>query len=287
MNGYVVSTFYAFFPLAEQHLPALKQQLLEVLEQQQVRGTILLATEGINATLCATESHLDGAITSIKTCLDCDFSQTRSDSPIQAFRKAKVRIKPVLVKIGAPIGDEAATGDYVEPQAWNQLIARSDVVVLDTRNRYETHLGTFQGAVDPDTRNFNHLPHVTDQLLDVPKDTPIATFCTGGIRCEKYTAWLKEQGYEQVYHLKGGILRYLAEIPKEESLWEGSCYVFDDRVAVGHQHGIDKQATHCPACGHTLVASDLRHPDYIANTRCRHCATHLPSNHPLPVQPSA
>lgn len=275
---YHVSTFYQFFPLEEDRLADHKAGLLAILEQHEVRGTILIATEGINATLCGYPEPLQTAITDIKERLGCDFRQTLSESPIQAFGKAKVRIKPVLVKIGTMLSAPQEVGTYVEPQEWNELIARGDVIVLDTRNSYETYLGTFKGAIAPQTRNFNQLPDISPEALGLEKSATIATFCTGGIRCEKYTAWLKEHGYDEVYHLKGGILRYLTEVPEENSLWEGSCYVFDDRVAVTHALEPDETVANCPNCGHTLVASDLRMPEYVPGERCAHCPSHPPSN---------
>ncbi len=278
---YEVSTFYSFFSIDEDALLERKAQLLTLLQTHEVRGTILIAAEGINATLCARHDALQTCMTELKNLLGCDFAQTLSDSPIQAFGKAKVRIKPTLVKLGQLLDCPECVGTYVEPADWNDFISRDDVVVIDTRNSYETYLGTFKGSIAPDTRKFNHLPSLSPEALGIPKNAKIATFCTGGIRCEKYTAWLKQEGYDDVYHLKGGILRYLAETPEAESLWEGSCYVFDDRVAVKHGLAMDEDAQNCPACGHTLVASDLRMDAYIPGERCAHCATFPPANYDL------
>ncbi len=279
--SYDITTFYAFFPLEEDKLVAHKASLLGLLEKHQIRGTILVATEGINATLCGAPEALSACVDAIKDYCQCDFPETKSQTPLMAFKKAKVRIKPTLVKIGVGLAAPEDVGGYVEPEDWNDLIARDDVTVIDTRNSYETYLGSFKGAYDPETRKFNHLPDVLPEEVQADKSRKIATFCTGGIRCEKYTAWLKEQGYDNVYHLKGGILKYLAEIPEEESLWEGSCYVFDDRVAVKHGLELDESVANCPACGHTLTAMDLRSKYYIPNERCRHCATFPPANYDL------
>lgn len=278
---YQVSTFYAFVNIEAEHLPTHRDALLQSMAALEVRGTIILATEGFNATLCASPEAIAAFTRTIERRFDVCFSQTLSNSPMQAFGKSKVKIKPALVKLGAPLRQPEARGAYVEPSEWNAFITRDDVIVLDTRNSYETYLGTFKGAVDPATRKFNHLPEATLEALDLPKDKKIATFCTGGIRCEKYTAWLKEKGYEEVYHLKGGILRYLAEVPEEESLWEGSCYVFDDRVAVTHGLRLDEAAASCKACGHSLTASDLRHEAYVPGQRCAHCEQYPPSNYDL------
>jgi UPF0176 protein len=273
-----VSTFYAFFPVNPDLLLRHQKALLASMAKHEVKGTIILASEGINATVAGEGEGLQGFITALKNILGCDFTQRISHAPTQPFSKAKVRIKPTLIKLGAPIANPANVGTYVEPKDWNALIAREDVIVLDTRNTYETHIGTFKGAIDPRTRNFNQLPAESLGALNLPKDKPIATFCTGGIRCEKYTAWLKEQGFEEVYHLQGGILRYLAEVPAEQSLWEGSCYVFDERVAVTHGMVVDVSVSSCPSCGHSLSARDLKSEAYVHGQHCPHCETFPPSN---------
>lgn len=278
---YDITTFYAFFELQKDELKHHKAALLGLMEEGRVKGTILVATEGINATLCGEAEPLHQCVQAIKAYFDCEFPETKSQTPFIAFKKPKVRIKPTLVKIGVTLEQPEQVGQYVEPAEWNELITRDDVTVIDTRNSYETYLGSFKGAYDPDTRKFNHLPDILPEEVKVDKTRKIATFCTGGIRCEKYTAWLKDQGYDEVYHLKGGILKYLADIPEEESLWEGSCYVFDDRVAVKHGLELDESVANCPACGHTLTAMDLRSIYYIPNERCRHCATFPPANYDL------
>ncbi|TAE35013.1 MAG: hypothetical protein EAY65_00230 [Alphaproteobacteria bacterium] len=276
-----ISTFYVFTAIDPNQLITEKAWLLDVMKQHHILGTILLAHEGLNATICGEDAPLEACIAAIKARYDCDFRQTLSTHESYPFHKAKVRIKPTLVKLGAEIHDAEQVGTYLSPREWNELLQQDDVVLLDTRNVYETHLGTFKGAIDPNTRKFNHLPAYTLEHLAHAKDKKLATFCTGGIRCEKYTAWLKEQGFTQVYHLEGGILRYLHEIPEEESLWEGSCYVFDDRVAVKHGHAVDREASNCPNCGHTLTAKDLTSEHYVHGVRCRHCDSYPPSNYDL------
>jgi UPF0176 protein len=273
-----VSTFYAFFPVEPTLLIRHQKALVASMQKHGVKGTIILASEGINATIAGEAEPLQAFIAALKNILGCEFSQRISHSPFQPFNKSKVKVKPTLIKLGAEIANPQDVGTYVAPKDWNALISRKDVVVLDTRNMYETHIGTFKGAVDPNTRNFNQLPAESLQALNLPKDKPIATFCTGGIRCEKYTAWLKEQGYSEVYHLQGGILHYLAEIPEEQSLWEGSCYVFDERIAVTHGMAIDESVAACPSCGHSLTARDLKSEYYIHGERCPYCETFPPSN---------
>jgi UPF0176 protein len=283
--NYTITTFYCFKKLPAPDLPKIKAELLDILLKNHIKGTILVASEGINATICADDAQrLQNGVSQIKSHLGMEFPQTISSSTIDPFPKAKVRIKPALVKLLdekrnlSELAPEEI-GTYVKPSEWNELIASDDVIIIDARNSYETHLGAFKGAVDPKTRKFNHLSDFTKQ--EIPKDAKIATYCTGGIRCERYSAWLKAQGYENVYHLEGGILRYLAEVPEEQSLWQGSCYVFDDRVAVKHGLEVDETATSCLACGHTLIARELQSEKYVYGKSCPHCETYPPSNFDL------
>jgi UPF0176 protein len=283
--NYTVTTFYCFKKLPAPELQIIKTKLQNILVQNQIKGTILIAPEGINATICATDSQqLQNGVTQIKAHLGIEFPQTISTSPIDPFPKAKVRIKPALVKLldekrNLSELEAHEIGKYVKPEDWNELIANDDVIIIDARNLYETHLGSFKGAVDPKTRKFNHLSDFTKQKI--PKDAKIATYCTGGIRCERYSAWLKAEGYENVYHLEGGILRYLVEVSEEQSLWQGSCYVFDDRVAVKHGLEVDETATSCLACGHSLIARELQSEKYMYGKSCPHCETYPPSNFDL------
>ncbi len=276
-----ITTFYHFLPLAAHDLPKHKEMLLGKMIDAEIKGTIYVATEGFNSTLCGSDEAIKKYVAFIKEYFECDFEQTLSYAPFNAFRKSKVKIKPTLVKIGVELNDPDNVGTYVDPKDWNDLISRDDVTLIDTRNSYETYLGTFKNAYDPETRKFNQITDILPDEVKDDKKRKIATFCTGGIRCEKYTALLKEQGYDEVYHLKGGILKYLEETPEEESLWEGSCYVFDDRVAVKHGLELDESVSNCPACGHTLQAMDLRSVHYIPGKQCRHCDTFPPANYDL------
>ena len=185
-----------------------------------------------------------------------------------------MRLKKETISIGEPC-PPGLVGEYVEPRDWNALIADPDTIVIDTRNVYETYLGSFRGAVDPGIRNFKELPHYVRSGLSDQKHKKIATFCTGGIRCEKFTAWMKAEGFDKVYHLKGGILKYLEEIPPEDSAWQGECYVFDDRIAVGHGLVPSRTATMCRRCGQTLTPEDRQHALYKENESCQHCARNL------------
>jgi UPF0176 protein len=276
-----VTTFYHFVRLAQDDLPEHRNFLLTAMIAANIKGTIYVAEEGFNATLCGEDDAVHEYVAALKDHFQCDFQQTISYAHNQAFKKSKVKIKPTLVKIGVDLQHPDQVGTYIEPQDWNAFISRDDVTVIDARNTYETYLGTFKNAYDPKTRKFNQITDMLPEAVKQDKSKKIATFCTGGIRCEKYTALLKEQGYDEVYHLKGGILKYLAEIPEQQSLWEGSCYVFDDRVAVKHGLEVDAAAGSCPACGHTLQAMDLRSVHYIAGVQCRHCDSFPPANYDL------
>ena len=271
----LVSAFYKFFPFSgyAEH----QQPLLALMQAHQVRGSILLASEGVNGTICGA----DAAIATVHAALEAlpgagtiVAKHSRAQTP--PFARAKVRLKKEIVSFGGAI--TTPPGTYLTPQEWNALLNDSEVVVVDARNSYETHLGSFQHARDPNTRTFRQLKAYTHTQLDPKQHKKVASFCTGGIRCEKYTAWLKEQGFEEVYHLEGGILRYLEEVPPEQSLWQGSCYVFDERLAVTHGLQIDKDITQCPQCGHPLTVEDRTHPDYKAGEKCCFCQSFPPSN---------
>ncbi|WP_419420376.1 rhodanese-related sulfurtransferase [Legionella sp. D16C41] len=234
MSLYTIATFYKFTPLADYE--AMKEPLLMVMKEKNILGTIILAAEGINGTFCGTDdsvAYLENYLSSFAPLRELTFRKTYDD--FNPFAKAKVKLRKEIVTLGAPeINPLDSTGTHLTPEQWNELLADPNVVVIDTRNDYEVKLGTFKGAVNPVTENFRDLPdYVSKQLID-KKDKKIAMYCTGGIRCEKSTAYLKQLGFQQVYQLNGGILNYLATIPVENSKWEGSCFVFDDRVALDH-----------------------------------------------------
>jgi UPF0176 protein len=243
----VVAALYQFTPL--KGLDEIKARLFAALDAAAVKGTLLLAPEGINGTIAGSRAGIDAALAVIRGlpgCLDIEHKESWAHEP--PFQKLKVRIKAEIVRIGLPeIDPGKVVGTYVEPEAWNDLIASPDVITIDTRNSYEVGIGSFAGAVDPKTEAFREFPEWVDKNLDPRTHKRVAMFCTGGIRCEKATALLKERGFEEVYHLKGGILKYLERIPEDESLWQGDCFVFDDRVSV--RHGLEVgNYTFCAVC---------------------------------------
>jgi len=231
--SYYIAALYHFAPLPQ--FRDVQPMLHALAESNQVLGTLLLAEEGVNGTIAGPQAGVEEVIAFLRALpgfegLGAKFAH--ADSP--PFRRLKVRLKKEIVTMGAAGADPTeAVGTYVRPADWNELISRPDVVLIDTRNDYEVEIGTFKGAIDPVTDSFREFPQwLKDQ--NISKDTPVAMFCTGGIRCERATAWMRSQGYEQVFHLKGGILQYLDDVEKQDSMWEGECFVFDDRVAVDH-----------------------------------------------------
>lgn len=242
-----------------------------------IRGTLILAPEGINGTVAGTPAAIDALIAYL---LDDPLFAGRlvgaeikyATAETMPFLRMKVRLKPEIVTLRAPEANPARrVGTYVAPEDWNRVIARNDVVVVDTRNDYEVGLGTFSRALDPKTANFSEFKAFVAQNLDPAKNPKVAMFCTGGIRCEKASSYLLSQGFEEVFHLKGGILNYLEVTPPEQSLWQGECFVFDERVSV--THGLAKgEATLCRACRHPLTAADRADPAYRDGIACPHCA---------------
>jgi UPF0176 protein len=244
--------------------------------KQGVRGTLLLAPEGINGTISGTPKGVTSILDHIRELPGCtDLHVKLSTASHMPFHRLKVRLKREIVTMGEPdINPLASSGTYVEPQEWNALISDPDTIVIDTRNEYEVAVGTFAGAIDPKTASFRDFPKwfrgVREELLGSGKPPKVAMFCTGGIRCEKSTAFLKQEGVEEVYHLKGGILKYLETVPEEASLWQGECFVFDQRVTIGH--GL-QQGTHelCHGCRRPLSPQELASPLYEAGVSCAAC----------------
>lgn len=243
-----VAAFYKFVSIDEP--AALQAHLREVCQSCAIKGTILIAAEGINGTVSGAAGDIDTLIaTIVSDARFLDLEVKYSEAAEYPFQRLKVKIKKEIVTFGVPDAQPAvATGTFVEPDAWNALIADPDVLVIDTRNDYEFQVGTFEGAENPNTRSFNEFPEYVKQTLAGNPKRPIAMFCTGGIRCEKASAFLLQEGFPNVYQLKGGILRYLEQVPPEESLWRGECFVFDERVAL--EHGV-RQGHHtlCSECG--------------------------------------
>ena len=251
-----VAAFYCFTPLKD--LPAIRENLLEVARAHDLCGTTLLAPEGFNGTMAAPREPgggLDAYLAVLKPLAGNHAIELKHSSASERpFKRLKVRLKKEIVTMGVPAIDPNLTvGTYVEPKDWNRLIAGDDVVVVDTRNLYETSIGTFDGAIDPKTRSFREFPQWAEANRTLFEGKRVAMFCTGGIRCEKSTAFMKQIGHENVFHLKGGILKYLEEVPASESRFSGSCFVFDERVAL--EHGLVEAVKQtCPDCGGPVIA---------------------------------
>ncbi|WKE67318.1 rhodanese-related sulfurtransferase [Gallaecimonas kandeliae] len=270
MAQFVVAALYKFARLPRYQ--SLQKPLLDLMTSQEVKGTLLLAEEGINGTVCGLRAGIDA----VKAFLDAQpefagMSYKESFSDEQAFYRTKVKLKKEIVTMGVEgIDPNQVVGTYVKPADWNALISDPDVLLVDTRNDYEVAVGTFKGALDPDTKTFREFPAYVKENLDPAKHKKVAMFCTGGIRCEKSTAYLREQGFEEVYHLEGGILKYLEEVPAEQSLWEGECFVFDQRVTV--KHGLEQGSfDQCFACRRPISDEDKTSDKYQQGIACPHC----------------
>ncbi|MCG2837632.1 rhodanese-related sulfurtransferase [Photobacterium sp. WH77] len=270
MSQYVVCALYKFVALED--FEALREPLQNLMEENQVRGTLLLAKEGINGTVAGKRENIDALQAWFKTdsrLTDIVYKESFDDH--QPFNRSKVKLKKEIVTMGVEgIDPRHVVGTYVKPKDWNELIADPDVFVVDTRNDYEIEVGTFKRAVNPKTETFREFPEYVKENLDPAKHKKVAMFCTGGIRCEKSTAYLKEQGFDEVYHLEGGILKYLEEVPAEESLWEGECYVFDGRVTVNHQ--LEKGSYDmCNACRLPITEQDMQSVQFEKGVSCPKC----------------
>lgn len=267
---YVVAALYHFTRLEN---PAdLKPPLVALCQEWDVRGTLLLAGEGINGTIAGSESGIAAVLDHIRTlpgCADLEWKTAHATEP--PFGKMKVRLKREIVTMGQPdVDPRARVGHYVAPQDWNDLIRQPDVALIDTRNDYEVAIGSFEGAIDPATQSFGEFPEWWQQNREKFAGKKIAMFCTGGIRCEKSTNYLLGQGVEEVYHLKGGILQYLEDVPENDSTWQGECFVFDRRVSVGH--GL-REGPHilCFGCRRPLLPEDRDRPEYEEGVACHQC----------------
>lgn len=266
---FVIAAFYHFFAFPE--FEAMQAPLLARMQALGIKGSLLITREGINSTLSGTREAVDDFLAYLQTdVVKGPIQWKESLATFQPFGKARVRLKKETISLGEPVSMRRF-GQYVAPADWNDLISREDVVVLDTRNDYEVNLGTFAGAIDPVIGNFKQLPDWFRNNQQDFENKKIATFCTGGIRCEKFTAWLIDQGIDEVYHLKGGILQYLEDVPATQSLWQGECFVFDERIAVDHDLQPSRTATLCLYCDHALTEADQGHPAYVKGKSCPHC----------------
>ncbi len=251
---------------------ALCGPLLATCDANGVRGTLLLAREGINGTIAGSREGIDAVLKHIQALPGCaDIEWKESHAETMPFGRMKVRIKREIVTMGVEgVDPRAQVGHYVRPQDWNALISANDVAVIDTRNDYEVGIGTFSRAVNPDIKSFRDFPAWWRANKDAFEGKRIAMFCTGGIRCEKSTNFLISEGVSDVYHLKGGILKYLEDVPPGDSLWQGACFVFDQRVSV--THGLEPgEHISCHACRRPLEPEDLRRPEYEEGACCHHC----------------
>ncbi|MEQ1638788.1 MAG: rhodanese-related sulfurtransferase [Methylococcales bacterium] len=270
MSQIVVCALYKFVTL--ENYQSLREPLQQVMQTNRIRGTLLLAHEGINGTIAGSRQGIDNTLLWLRNdprLTDLDYKESVTDS--LPFNRAKVKLKQEIVTMGVEgIDPKRVVGTYLSPKEWNTLLADPEVILVDTRNDYEVKVGTFKNAINPGTISFREFPGYVKDHLNPLQHKKIAMFCTGGIRCEKSTAYLKEQGFAEVFHLKGGILKYLEEIPLEETLWEGECFVFDDRVTVNHQlqKGLYDQ---CNACRLPITEADKASPLYVKGVSCPHC----------------
>jgi UPF0176 protein len=266
----LVATFYRFTTL-EDHA-SLQGPIEACCRAHDIRGIILLAPEGINATISGTREGVMAVIDHLKEDPRlAGLTWKESEAARQPFRKMRVRLKREIVTMGVEGIDPAhLAGTYVKPEDWNALISDPDVIVIDTRNDYEVEIGSFRNAIDPEIESFGQLPEWLDDRIDPKRQPRVAMFCTGGIRCEKSTALLKQSGVREVYHLEGGILKYLERIPEEESLWTGECFVFDERVSVGHGLKVGDYAL-CRACRHPIRDADRESDLFLEGVSCPRC----------------
>jgi UPF0176 protein len=269
-SKFVVCALYRFVHIDEPE--AMREPLLELMRELRIKGTLLLATEGINGTVAGDRTAIDALLASLTDDPRfTDLTHKESCTDEMPFLRAKVKLKKEIVTLGvAGIDPENAAGTYVQPKDWNALIADPDVTLIDTRNDYEVEVGTFTNAINPKTQSFREFPRYVAEHLDPARHKKIAMFCTGGIRCEKSTAYLKAKGFAQVYHLRGGILKYLEDVPAEETQWQGECFVFDERVTVDQQLQKGRYAQ-CNACRMPISEDDLKSEHYIKGVSCPHC----------------
>ncbi|MDG1858503.1 MAG: rhodanese-related sulfurtransferase, partial [Emcibacteraceae bacterium] len=277
MSNFLVAALYKFVTLPDYQ--SLQEPLLKACDDNDVKGTLLLASEGINGTVAGTEVGIRRLLEYLHSLSEfSDLKHKESWADEMPFLRMKVRLKKEIVTMGVPGTDpQKIVGSYVKPEDWNDLISDPDVVLVDTRNDYEVEIGTFKGAIDPKTTNFRDFPAWVKRNHNVLNKPKVAMFCTGGIRCEKSTAYMKEQGYEDVYHLDGGILKYLEEVPKEESMWEGECFVFDNRVSI--KHGLEEGTyDQCYGCRWPITEDDKTSNKYIKGVCCPRCFDSTPED---------
>ena len=275
MSEIVVAAFYKFAKLPD--FQQLKAPFLELCLSVNINGTILLAAEGINGTVAGSRNSIDSLISFLKAeprLHDIDHKESFTNEP--PFDRMKVKLKKEIVPLGVSTVDpNELVGTYVSPEEWNELISDPEVVIVDTRNGYEVDIGTFKGAIDPKTKRFRDFPAFVSDTLDPSKHKKVAMFCTGGIRCEKASSYMLQQGFKEVFHLKGGILKYLEKIPADKSLWDGECFVFDQRIAVGNGLVVGDHEQ-CYACRHPVSPQDRESSKFRLGVSCPYCFDNLP-----------
>jgi len=275
-KNYKIVSLYSFFPFQENSILDLKNKLLEIENENDLSGLLIFASEGINGTICAEKNVIDIVINLLNKYADNRSLNIKVNfSNKKVFKKLKIKIKKEIVTMGiSGIDPSQNNGTYIDSANWNKLIKSKNTIVIDTRNHYEVSIGTFQNSINPNTRNFSEFPNWVDDHLDTYLDnkesTNIAMFCTGGIRCEKATSFLKKKGYKNIYHLQGGILQYLKDVKGEKNLFEGECFVFDKRVALDHE--LEKGSySICHACGMPVSIQDQKRKEYKEGIQCHFC----------------
>jgi UPF0176 protein len=273
---YKVAAFYNFLPIIDQDILLIKEQLTNIATNQEIKGTILLASEGVNGTVCGTDNGINIFLENLKQLLNVsEINVKYSWTDKQAFRRFKARKKKEIVTIGLKqINPSKSVGKYIKSSEWNEFLEDPDTVVIDTRNEYEIKIGNFEGALNPNTSSFREFPAWVQKylkpLIEENPSVKIGMYCTGGIRCEKATSYLIEEGFPDVYHLEGGILKYLEDVSPEKSLWNGECFVFDQRVSLGHDL-LPGSHRMCHACGLPVSPEDLKKSTYIKGLQCEGC----------------
>jgi UPF0176 protein len=270
MSEVIVAALYKFVTLDDFH--ELREPLLDACREAGTCGTLLLAREGINGTIAGSRAGIDRVLSYLRSDPRlADLEHKESVDEDMPFYRMKVKLKKEIVTMGVPdIDPNEAVGTYVSPGDWNELLSDPEVLLIDTRNDYEYGIGSFRGAIDPRTTTFREFPEFVRTHLDPRKQKKVAMFCTGGIRCEKASAFMLKEGFEEVYHLQGGILKYLEEVPEQESIWEGECFVFDNRVAVNHR--LEKgRYDQCYGCRHPITEQDKLSDKYQKGVCCPRC----------------
>ena len=270
MTKVIVAALYHFTKFSD--YKKLQDPLRKICNSEGIKGSLLIAYEGINGTISGSRSGIDAVLKHIRSMPGCsDLEHKESFASEIPFKRMKVKLKKEIVTMGQPhIDPTLNVGNYIEPSDWNNLISQDDVIVIDTRNDYEVAIGSFDGAIDPETKSFGEFPEWWEENRSKYQDKRVAMFCTGGIRCEKSTNFLLNEGVKDVYHLKGGILKYLEEVPEKNSKWNGECFVFDSRVSV--KHGLEEGIYNlCYACRMPLAPDDFKKEEFEKGVSCHLC----------------